>query len=69
MYYATEYDSNGFDHDGNAKLSPTNPLSPIRSVAIVLAAESINGKILRVARHWALVGSDTKRILIHDNAT
>lgn len=67
MYYASEYDKEGFDHNGNAKLAETFPLHECRSYAVSLAANSINGKILIVSRHWVLVGSETKRILVHDH--
>ena len=53
-----------FDLKGQQVTREPITLSAHRGVAVSQACDAINGKILRVARHWVLVGNDKERVLV-----
>ncbi|CAM0102889.1 hypothetical protein VPH159E362A_0025 [Vibrio phage 159E36-2a] len=60
MYVAEYYDSEG----QGVSFGTPRPLCENRAVATVMARQLIEGRILIVSRHWILVGSDRKRIMV-----
>lgn len=53
-----------FDLEGQQVTREPIALSTHRGVAVSQACNAINGKILRVAQHWVLVGNDKERVLV-----
>lgn len=56
-----------FDLEGQQVTREPITLSTHRSVAVSQTCNAINGRILRVARHWVLVGDEKQRVLVCKN--
>ena len=53
-----------FDLEGQSVEREPMELADTIAVSAVLASISINGHIIRVSRHWVLVGNKLERVLV-----